>query len=495
MPSSKDDLQQVFACGGGIFLCQLTTTADTSEYLQKLPYALRSENDKLLFIDMHPAGFWSEPGGMNLHEFTCEKLVLRHVPTATKADDRYDVSALLPLLKNTVDHSYLVSYAPIKPEVTGALAVNLSWCAEVFTSIFICVDDSLDAKSLALALGATAIVQFDAQQIAITDPHTNKSLHPIQSQGLISYETMKQAGLTFFTQIRLLKLLLINHKNGTRQLFSVFLALISLVFLILFTQGRLTDASSYSQLNEYRKLLKHIDLQNDRVLVADGAVTFKRMLRSAWHGFLYVQPRDEYLQEYFLQVHKHNNITDSQSYMNIDQWVPQAGTKFYFPIPAQHLHLRVDSLEQVYRYLVRLTDDPYSFVSEWYNIQPKKGRIHRGIDIAAAEGRAVFTPVSGKVRLYSDSLLGRTVVVEQPNLSFYFGHCDRFLVLDGADVVAGDKIALAGATGRATGPHIHFAIAEKKGRNRNFINPYDWVKRQLMEDPYLIILRKLETSL
>jgi murein DD-endopeptidase MepM/ murein hydrolase activator NlpD len=56
---------------------------------------------------------------------------------------------------------------------------------------------------------------------------------------------------------------------------------------------------------------------------------------------------------------------------------------------------------------------------------------------------------------------GNFVDVNHDNgLTTRYGHLTRSLVRVGDVVMKGQKIALVGATGRATGPHLHFEVRE-----------------------------------
>ena len=43
-------------------------------------------------------------------------------------------------------------------------------------------------------------------------------------------------------------------------------------------------------------------------------------------------------------------------------------------------------------------------------------------------------------------------------MTTFYAHCDELLVQQGQSVTAGETVALSGATGNATGPHLHFEI-------------------------------------
>jgi murein DD-endopeptidase MepM/ murein hydrolase activator NlpD len=80
--------------------------------------------------------------------------------------------------------------------------------------------------------------------------------------------------------------------------------------------------------------------------------------------------------------------------------------------------------------------------------------------MAARRGAAVSAPAAGLVADVGDYILsGRTVLIDhgQGVVSAYF-HLDTALVSQGDMVRAGQRIARVGATGLATGPHLHFGV-------------------------------------
>lgn len=85
---------------------------------------------------------------------------------------------------------------------------------------------------------------------------------------------------------------------------------------------------------------------------------------------------------------------------------------------------------------------------------------HAGIDIAVPRGTSVRAPQSGAVAEVGDfALTGRTLILDhgQGVLSAYF-HLDTVLVQEGDVVAKGAPLARVGATGLATGPHLHYGI-------------------------------------
>ena len=85
---------------------------------------------------------------------------------------------------------------------------------------------------------------------------------------------------------------------------------------------------------------------------------------------------------------------------------------------------------------------------------------HSGADFRAAQGTPVTAPNVGTVVLSGDTYFsGGSVVLDHGwGLYSYFAHLSEMLVQPGDRVEPGDVIGHAGATGRVTGPHLHWTV-------------------------------------
>jgi murein DD-endopeptidase MepM/ murein hydrolase activator NlpD len=85
---------------------------------------------------------------------------------------------------------------------------------------------------------------------------------------------------------------------------------------------------------------------------------------------------------------------------------------------------------------------------------------HGGADFASPEGTRVKSPNAGRVVLAgSRYFTGGTVVIDHGLGVFsLFAHLSRIDVTPGEDVKAGMVVGSVGATGRVTGPHLHWAV-------------------------------------
>jgi len=93
----------------------------------------------------------------------------------------------------------------------------------------------------------------------------------------------------------------------------------------------------------------------------------------------------------------------------------------------------------------------------------RHGSPHEGIDIAAPRGTPIRAAEAGKV-IFAGRLgdYGKLVIVKHSgNLRSVYAHLRRYRVSKGAFVERGQRIADVGATGNASGPHLHFEIRDR----------------------------------
>lgn len=103
-------------------------------------------------------------------------------------------------------------------------------------------------------------------------------------------------------------------------------------------------------------------------------------------------------------------------------------------------------------------------VQRYYNGEFANDYYHRGVDYAAGTGSPVVAPAAGRVALVGRvesgfELHGNTVGIDhgQGVLSIFL-HLSRIDVSEGEMVQAGQRIGAVGATGIATGPHLHWGL-------------------------------------
>jgi len=85
---------------------------------------------------------------------------------------------------------------------------------------------------------------------------------------------------------------------------------------------------------------------------------------------------------------------------------------------------------------------------------------HSGVDFHSPAGTPVRAPAAGRVVLVADLYYtGRTVVLDHgAGLVSLFAHLQSAAVSSGAWVKGGALLGRVGATGRATGPHLHWSV-------------------------------------
>jgi murein DD-endopeptidase MepM/ murein hydrolase activator NlpD len=85
---------------------------------------------------------------------------------------------------------------------------------------------------------------------------------------------------------------------------------------------------------------------------------------------------------------------------------------------------------------------------------------HLGVDFQAPTGTGIIAAGNGVVtKAARDPVYGNLLVIDHGNrFQSRYAHASEFLVSEGARVQRGQAIARVGATGRATGPHLHYEV-------------------------------------
>ena len=109
-----------------------------------------------------------------------------------------------------------------------------------------------------------------------------------------------------------------------------------------------------------------------------------------------------------------------------------------------------------------------------FRISPitNKYSLHTGLDMSSPQNSKIFAVYDGIVEKADyNEVRGYYVVIRHSNnLKTTYNHCSKLLVKENEKIQQGEIIALVGATGYATGNHLHFEVV----LNDQYINPL-WV--------------------
>ena len=101
-------------------------------------------------------------------------------------------------------------------------------------------------------------------------------------------------------------------------------------------------------------------------------------------------------------------------------------------------------------------------------------KFHCGVDLAVDTGTPVMAFADGTVDYIGESdIYGQYLQLRHANgVTSFYAHCSKLLVQQGQTVAAGEEVAESGATGRVTGPHLHFEIK----RNNILLEPLYYIQ-------------------
>jgi murein DD-endopeptidase MepM/ murein hydrolase activator NlpD len=180
-------------------------------------------------------------------------------------------------------------------------------------------------------------------------------------------------------------------------------------------------------------------------------------------------------------------------------------------LPQELVHLSPESLKRVEEEK-RRTEALWAVRSEdrrWHGefLAPVEGRIkaffgisrilngerrgrHNGIDIKAPRGEKVLCPNGGRVVMVDELFFGgRTVVVDHgQGLFTFYMHLDTVGVRMNQVIRRGEVVGTVGATGRATGPHLHWGVRLEGAR----VDPLSLMETTSNDRRSIQIIRKLK---
>jgi murein DD-endopeptidase MepM/ murein hydrolase activator NlpD len=125
---------------------------------------------------------------------------------------------------------------------------------------------------------------------------------------------------------------------------------------------------------------------------------------------------------------------------------------------------------------------------------PRRGQLHKGLDITLEVGDSVFSIYEGRVRYaqYNTGGYGKLIVIRHPNgMESYYAHLNDLWVSPNQDVKAGDCIGSGGRTAIRNSPaHLHFEMRFQD----HPLNPeelFDWESGQALSDTVCLTAHSL----
>ena len=131
------------------------------------------------------------------------------------------------------------------------------------------------------------------------------------------------------------------------------------------------------------------------------------------------------------------------------------------------------------------TSSPYGYVREYIYPNGKTQKsIHKGYDIAAAQGVSVLASGGGLVVMAEDRIVtGKTIMLALlPGVFLKYQHLSKILVHEGEEVVRGQLLGEIGSSGFATGSHLHLELWVASQR----VDPSIYFEQSLIDTAQII---------
>lgn len=140
--------------------------------------------------------------------------------------------------------------------------------------------------------------------------------------------------------------------------------------------------------------------------------------------------------------------------------LPEKTLQLYAPFPTDKVHNYVpeDSIQDEYPIPLAGYINPLKVMTLTSKYGIRDRQPHNGTDFLTEIGDTIYATFDGQVRLRGTDPegYGQFLVLRHTNgLESVYGHLSKYLVPQDTIVHAGDPIALAGNSGRSTGPHLH----------------------------------------
>lgn len=112
------------------------------------------------------------------------------------------------------------------------------------------------------------------------------------------------------------------------------------------------------------------------------------------------------------------------------------------------------------RFILPLVNDFSTVFGTKRIMNKKRESVHRGLDIRGKMGEKVKASNHGRVVLAEELFFGGNTVIIDHGQGIYtiYMHLSKINVQPGNTISKGDTVGFVGASGRATGPHLHFGV-------------------------------------
>ncbi|MEC7120411.1 MAG: peptidoglycan DD-metalloendopeptidase family protein, partial [Pseudomonadota bacterium] len=194
--------------------------------------------------------------------------------------------------------------------------------------------------------------------------------------------------------------------------------------------------------------------------LATGTVLLDVALPDQTHQKLPIEIQDHHYREQRLTIKDQSKVNPNPA--QLERYAREAAEqkaayRVYTPMPA------TAAFPSFIKPTAGRYSSPFGF-KRFFNGEPRAP--HAGIDIAAPTGQAVQAPAEGVVIQTGDYFFnGQTVIIDHgQGVMSMLCHLSRIDVKIGDRVAQGSTIGLVGATGRATGAHLHWTLSLNDAR-------------------------------